>query len=69
MKAARLITLTTIALTLLVPRIGGELSLAQSPSSQPAVVDAVAPIFIPWVFGKPGVGESVVEVKINPAGG
>jgi TonB family protein len=66
MKAARLMTLIT--LTLMAPRIGGELSLAQSPLSQPAVVAAEAPIFIPWVFGKPGVGESVVEVKINPAG-
>jgi hypothetical protein len=37
-------------------------------STQPAVVKAVAPAFIPFVFGKPGSMSTVVEVSINADG-
>jgi hypothetical protein len=37
-------------------------------SGQPTVTVAVAPIFIPWIFDKTGVGQSIVEVTINRDG-
>lgn len=42
--------------------------LREQSSQSPAVVKAVAPAFIPFVFGKPGSMTTVVEVKIDSDG-
>ena len=43
-------------------------ALAKRPEQSPPVVKAVAPAFIPFVFGKPGSMTTVIEVKIDSDG-
>lgn len=68
MEITKLMRLIALSLEFVFVGARGEQSPLHSQANPPAVVSAVAPIFIPWVFGEPGVGQSVVEVRINPAG-
>jgi hypothetical protein len=43
-------------------------SVTEQSSQSPPVVKAVAPAFIPFVFGKPGSMTTVVEVKVDSDG-
>jgi hypothetical protein len=61
-------TLRLILIVLLLATFFGTTQTAGQ-SDRPTVAVAVAPhLFIPWIFDTPGIGSSIVEVKIQPDG-
>jgi hypothetical protein len=48
--------------------INSEAKTLTEQSTQPSVVKAVAPPFIPFIFGKTGSATVIVEVAIDPTG-
>ena len=69
MKFSQLLFVSfAVTMILVISSLGQKQQVFQANFEKPIVVTAVAPTFIPWMFEKTGVGQTVVEVRINPVG-